>query len=89
MGMVRRLALPFWSRSRRATAPVDPATPHAFRPVHDAGIGAFAIGGGPSGQWSIDAIATTDNFLRKSRCGVQGCEKPASDPIHEAQDPTC
>jgi hypothetical protein len=62
----------------------DPLRPHPFAPVHDPGIGAFAIGGGPGGQWGIDSIVTTSRFLRASVCGVPGCGRPRSDRIHQA-----
>lgn len=62
----------------------DPGTPHEFRQIDDPGMGAFAAGGGSVGQGfgSVIQVATTNNFVRKSHCGVPGCGKDRSDPIH-------
>jgi hypothetical protein len=74
---------------RRAPGPdPDPGTPHAFRPIDDAGLGFLAAGGVQpdrgSGQFTM--VAMTDNYIRKSRCGVPGCGRERSDPIHQVQD---
>jgi hypothetical protein len=63
----------------------DPGTPHAFRDIDDIGLAAIAAGGS---QWdqasgSLAQVKTTDNFIRKSRCGVPGCGRERSDPIHQ------
>jgi len=31
---------------RTSDAPIDPGTPHAFRRIDDAGLGAYAVGAG-------------------------------------------
>lgn len=71
----------FFRRSSGRGGDPDPGTPHEFRQIDDAGMGAMA-----SAQWgrgqSIAGIAMTDNFIRKSRCGVPGCGRERSDPIH-------
>lgn len=67
---------------------INPNTQHPFQSIDDPGLGASALGGGPGGQWGIDLVVTTDNFLRKARCGVPGCAKPATDPIHETDEPS-
>ena len=42
--------------------------------------GAFA-GGGEFG--GLTQVVTTDNFIRKSRCGVPGCGRDRTDQIHQ------
>jgi hypothetical protein len=75
-----------WPWRHRELPRVDPGQPHVFRLIDDPGIAAFAIGGGPNSRtWSIGAVAMTDNYIRKSRCGVQGCGRERYDPIHEAE----
>jgi hypothetical protein len=59
----------------------DPGTPHEFKQIDDPGMGAMAASGSQRGT-SIAQVAVTDNFVRKSRCGVPGCGKERSDPIH-------
>ncbi len=70
-----------WFRRARHEPDPDPGTPHHFRQIDDPGMGAMA-----SAQWgrgqTIAGIAVTDNFIRKSRCGVPGCGRERSDPIH-------
>jgi hypothetical protein len=34
----------------------------------------------------VGSIALTNNYMRKSNCGVPGCGKPLDDPIHEQAD---
>lgn len=62
----------------------DPGTPHRFKQIDDPGMAAFASGGGQvtQGFGSVIQVATTDNFIRKARCGVPGCGRDRSDPIH-------
>ena len=66
-------------------APVNPCQTHTFVEVNDAGIGAMASGayGGRSG---VNVVAVTDNFIRKARCGVQGCGRERHDEIHSAPE---
>ena len=63
----------------------DPGTAHEFRQIDDPGLGAIAAGGTQfeQGYGSIGQLVTTDNFIRKSRCGVPGCGRERSDPIHQ------
>ena len=60
----------------------DPETPHAFRQIDDAGL-AVAAGGTQWEQQSLAQVVTTDNYIRKSRCGVPGCGRERHDPIHQ------
>ena len=73
-----------WFRRLRGDRDPDPGTPHEFRAIDDPGLAAVAAGGGQGGQGygSMTQVATTDNFIRKSRCGVPGCGRERSDPIH-------
>jgi hypothetical protein len=77
-----------WPWRKSELPRVDPGQAHEFRPIDDPGIAAFAASGGHDlGYGSgIEAIATTDNFIRKSRCGVQGCGRERYDPIHAAAE---
>jgi hypothetical protein len=70
-------------RKRQQPDP-DPSRPHAFRQIDDPGMVAFAAGGGGTTRWNPAAVIVTDNFIRKSRCGVPGCGRDRHDPIHEA-----
>ncbi|MEW5991412.1 MAG: hypothetical protein AB1736_08730 [Chloroflexota bacterium] len=70
---------------KRDEPPVNPSQPHPFRQIDDPGVAAMASGGGPQlGYGAYGQIATTDNFIRKARCGVPGCGRDRHDPIHEA-----
>jgi hypothetical protein len=62
----------------------NPGTPHEFRSIEDPGIAAVASGGTFKfgGTGGLTAVVTTDNFIRKSRCGVPGCGLERTDPIH-------
>ena len=71
---------------RHPSSRQDPDRPHAFQAVHDPGIVPFAGGGGPGGQWGIDAVVTTSRHLRTMGCGLPGCGRPAQHPIHEPAD---
>ncbi|OGO53253.1 MAG: hypothetical protein A2V84_08925 [Chloroflexi bacterium RBG_16_70_13] len=71
-------------RKRQEPHP-DPSRPHEFRQIHDPGIMAIAGGAGMSRSFgAATPVAVTDNFIRKSRCGVPGCGRERHDPIHEA-----
>jgi hypothetical protein len=76
-----------WSLARllRRGPNPDPGTPHVFHAIDDPGLGAVAAGGA---QWDqgyglMTQVATTDNYMRKSRCGVPGCGRERTDPIHQ------
>ena len=78
-----------WLRRRGDPGPdPDPGTRHAFRRIDDPGLAAVAAGGSQweMGYGSATHVATTDNYIRKSRCGVPGCGRERSDPIHEVED---
>jgi hypothetical protein len=47
---------------------------------------AFAAGGGGTTRWNPAAVIVTDNFIRKSRCGVPGCGRERHDLIHAAPE---
>lgn len=76
-----------WFRRAPRRPDPDPGTPHAFRPIDDVGIAMVASGGAGSapapGYGGLTQLVTTDNYLRKSRCGVPGCGRERYDPIHE------
>lgn len=75
------MAGPFGEASRGAD---DPRSPHEFRPIEDFGIAAAAASGSSTvGRGQIGGIVMTDNFIRKSGCGMPGCGKPRHDPIHQ------
>jgi hypothetical protein len=73
----------FRRRNGGSAAP-DPGSPHVFRPMNDAGMGAAAAGaaGTISGQALAMDAAVTGNFVREQRCGVPGCGRDRDDPIH-------
>jgi hypothetical protein len=63
---------------------IDPRQPHRFRDV-DGGLAAVMSGSAfESNQANL--IGGTTAFLRSTRCGVPGCEKPRQDPIHAARE---
>jgi hypothetical protein len=69
--------------SHQARRPVHANEPHAFQPVHDAGLGTgLASMSGAEGGVS-PAPAMTGGYLRTSGCDVPGCGKDRGDPIHE------
>jgi hypothetical protein len=78
--------MPRWPWSRSKAEHVDPNGPHAFRSIHDPGLGAAAAHGGratPSG--ALLGIAITSNLQRdQSHCGVPGCGRERTDSIHDA-----
>jgi hypothetical protein len=74
---VRNL-LAFWRKEPK------PGQPHDFRETGDAGRWAVAAG---DTQWakaagSFSHVPTADDGPREQRCGVPGCGKERSDPIH-------
>jgi hypothetical protein len=75
-----------WFRRLRRQRDVDPGTPHQFRQIDDDGMAALAAGGayGSAGEFGgLTQLAATDNYIRKSRCGVPGCGRERGDPIHQ------
>ena len=75
-------------RSHKPEVHADPGRPHEFVRIDDPGIGALAAGGGTrgSGMAGITSIAVTDNYIRKSRCGLPGCGREQGDEIHAAAE---
>jgi hypothetical protein len=63
---------------------IDPRQPHRFRDV-DGGLAA-AMSGSAFESNQVNIIGGTTAFLRSTRCGVPGCEKPRQDPIHGARE---
>ena len=72
------------SRSKRDA--VDPAQPHEFAAIHDAGIAAVASGGGQLGYGSAGPAATTGAYQRTLRCAIPGCGRARRDPIHSVAE---
>jgi hypothetical protein len=67
----------------------EPGKTHLFVEIDDPGIAAMASGGGGQtmgGFGGVTSVATTDNYLRKSRCGLAGCGKERPDLIHAAPE---
>ena len=67
----------------------EPDRPHAFVETNDPGIAAMASGGGGrdmGGFGGVASVAVTDNYMRKSRCGLAGCGRERPDPIHAAPE---
>jgi hypothetical protein len=63
---------------------VDPRKPHAFR---DSDSGLTAVMGGSAFESNqANIIGGTTAFLRSTRCGIPGCQKPRQDPIHGARE---
>jgi hypothetical protein len=75
-------------RSDQAGPRVDPGTPHRFQVIDDSGLALFSAGTAGRGMplQPIASIVMTDNYIRKSKCGVPGCGKLIDDPIHTAAD---
>lgn len=73
-------------RFRREQPRVEADTPHHFREISDPRLAAMGgLGaGGAQGAQTLSSVVLTDNYLRKSNCGVPGCGKPRHHPIHEA-----
>jgi hypothetical protein len=78
--------MPRWPWSR--TEPyVDPNGTHAFLHTQDSGItGAAAqMAARTGGAGNLADANLTSNFQRgQSRCGVPGCGRDRSDPIHSS-----
>lgn len=69
--------------SHKEQRPVHASEPHAFRPVHDAGLGTgLSSMSGVQGDVS-PPLAMTGGYLRALRCDVPGCGKDRNDPVHE------
>jgi hypothetical protein len=68
--------------SHREQAPVNPSEPHEFQRIRDVGLATGLARLYQPGGGGISDIAMTNNYLRKSRCGVPGCGKDRYDPIH-------
>ena len=67
-------------------AGVDPKQPHEFQPIDDPGLAASASGGPTGMGYGADYQAVmTGNFIRRMRCGVPGCDRDRSDPIHQGR----
>ena len=63
---------------------IDPRLPHRFRDA-DGGLAA-AMSGSAFESNQANIIGGTTAFLRSTRCGVPGCEKPRQDPIHATRE---
>ena len=64
-------------------APVEPGRPHAFVEINDPGIGAMAAATSRQSAMGVNAgVIVTDNYVRKSRCGVPGCGRDRHDEMH-------
>ncbi len=75
-------------RFGRAQPRVEPGAPHRFQAIRDAGLAAMG-GRGPGGSYgsqTLNSVVLTDNYIRKSNCGVPGCGRPRQHPIHELPD---
>lgn len=73
------------NRTESSAGSRDPSGPHVFVDTDDPGIAA-AAGGMNLDRSSLAGIVVTNNFLRKSLCGLPGCGKARHDPIHERRD---
>ena len=73
-------------RHTLAHAQSDKGGSHPFKETNDPGLGAISSGGGPSGRGAATQLAVTTNFLRGTRCAVEGCGKTRDDPIHFPED---
>jgi len=77
-----KIHLPWQHESPKA--PVEPGRPHAFVEINDPGIGAMAAAtSARQGATGVNpGVIVTDNYLRKSRCGVPGCGRDRHDEMH-------
>ena len=64
----------------------DPGRPHAFVVINDPGLGAMAAGSSARFGGVPTAVVVTDNYVRKSHCGLAGCGRDRSDEIHAAPE---
>ncbi len=79
-----KLHLP--GRHSEPEAHAEPGKPHAFVVISDPGLGAMAASSaGRSGGVNV-GVVVTDNYIRKSRCGLAGCGRERSDEIHAASE---
>jgi hypothetical protein len=63
---------------------IDPRKPHAFL---DSDRGLTAVMGGSAFESNqANIIGGTTAFLRSTRCGVTGCQKPRLAPIHSGHE---
>jgi hypothetical protein len=81
-----KLRLP--GRHHQPEVHAEPGKPHAFVVINDPGLGAMAVGGaGRLGGGGVNTgVAVTDNYIRKSRCGLAGCGRSREDEIHAASE---
>jgi hypothetical protein len=85
-----RIQLPWRHDATSHAEPhAEPGRPHVFVQVNDPGLAAMASGGGSrstGGFGMVTSVAVTDNYIRKSRCGLAGCGRERPDPIHAAPE---
>ncbi len=73
---------------KRHVLTYNPRAPHPFQDARDAGLAAWASGGGgrDKGGGNVDQVIMTSRFVRTENCGVPGCGKPRGDDIHAPED---
>ena len=79
--------MPSWPWSRRKAKYVDGSSPHRFEPRNDDGLSSMAShGGGRMGVGANVSEALLASNLQRDRahCGVPGCGRERSDPMHDA-----
>lgn len=85
-GLTMKLHLP--GRNHEPAVHAEPGKPHAFVVINDPGMGALVAGG--AGRQSAGGVnpgvAMTDNYIRKSHCGLAGCGRAREDEIHAAAE---
>ena len=64
----------------------EPGKPHSFVVINDPGLGAMAASSSGRFGGVPTAVVVTDNYVRKSRCGLAGCGRDRSDEIHAAPE---
>jgi hypothetical protein len=78
--------MPQWPWQRRNRKHIDASGPHAFEPTSDAGLSSGASHAGSRGGLggNLGEAILTSNFQRdQAHCGVPGCGRERSDPIHD------